>query len=149
MHYEIGAQLPSARDALFSAQATADSPPRARTVLIIEDDPLNRKLFRDFLRAKGYEAHAAPDGLSGLALCRELAPDLVLLDVQLPGLGGIEVARAISAEDDPPLLLAISAFAGETEAASLRDAGCVDCLPKPVAIADFLTRIDGALKGAE
>jgi len=148
MHYEIGAQPPSAQNALFSAQAAAQLAPRARTVLIIEDDPLNRKLFRDLLRAKGYEAHAAPDGPSGLELCRQLAPDLVLLDVQLPGLGGIEVARAISAHDAPPLMMAISAFAGEAEAARLRDAGCVDCLSKPVAIADFLTRIDGALMGA-
>lgn len=148
MQYEIGPRRPSAPDAIFASRTGSLDSPGARTILIIEDDPLNRKLFHDLLRAKGYDAHAAPDGLSGLALCRDIAPDLVLLDVQLPDLGGVDVARAISAYDDPPLILAISAFAGEAEAARLRAAGCADCLAKPVAIAEFLTRMDAALNGA-
>jgi two-component system cell cycle response regulator DivK len=148
MQHEIGPMRAGVHPAPLSRVGGVGATPRARTVLIIEDDPLNRKLFRDLLLARGYDAHTAPDGPAGLARRRELSPDLILLDVQLPGLDGFGVAEAIAAEGDPTPIVAISAFAGAAEAARLRRAGCLDCLPKPVGIDRLLSRIDAALQDA-
>lgn len=145
MQYDASRPLPSAPEALFAHSGGEAESPATRKVLIIEDNPLNQKLFRDLVLSRGYDALCAADGLEGLAACLSHCPDLVLLDVQLPGLGGADVARAISAAPNPPRIIAISAFAGEAEAARLRAAGCADCLPKPVAINDFFSRIDRAL----
>ena len=133
MHYDLDAPLPSASGAMLADPSAVGSRPGAPTVLVIEDDPL---------KARGYGVIGAGDGLQGLAACRAHAPDLVLLDVQLPGLGGVEVAKAISSGPDAPPIMAVSAFAGEPERARLRTAGCAACLPKPVAIAELLSRID-------
>ncbi len=149
MHYDVRRPFPSAPEALLAQRAETDRAPAAGhkvpKVLIIEDDPLNRKLFQDLLRANGYDICCASDGIAGLAACEAFAPDLILLDVQLPGLGGAEVAATISSAPHAPKIIAISAFAGAAEAARLREAGCVDCLPKPIAIAEFQVRIDRAL----
>jgi len=149
MQHEISPRSTGARDARIARAGGPCAAPRAPTILIIEDDPLNRKLFRDLLLSRGFDAHTAASGPEGLARRRQLRPDLILLDVQLPGLDGFEVAETIAADVDPSPVLAISAFAGAAEAARLRRAGCLGCLPKPVGIAELLARIDAALQEAK
>lgn len=147
MHYDVRPGLPSAPAPLHAAPPAARAGSARARVLIVEDEALNRKLFRDLLRAGGYDVICAADGFEGLSAYQRHAPDLVLVDVQLPGIGGAELARTISADPGAPPVLAISAFAGPEDAARLREAGCADCLPKPVAIAEFAQRIGRALEG--
>ncbi len=148
MLYDVSHSHPSASDAAFASSPDIAAVAGARRILIVEDDPMNRKLFRDLLQAKGYDVRCAENGAEGLTACRENQPDLVLLDVQLPILGGVEVARAISEATPAPRIIAISAFAGKAEAARLGEAGCADCIQKPAPIADLLLRIELVLAGA-
>src|SRR5436305_8177958 len=73
----------------------------AKTVLIVEDNELNMKLFRDLLEAHGYQTSGTSNGFEALDLVRKLRPDLILMDIQLPQVSGLEVTRWI--KDDPEL----------------------------------------------
>jgi two-component system cell cycle response regulator DivK len=108
----------------------------AKIVLIIEDNPLNMKLFKEVLELHGYDAVAAEDGSSGLALARERRPDVVLLDIQLPMMSGFEVLRHL--KQDPDLqsvpVIAVTAHAMAGDESTILGAGCEEYLTKPVSI---------------
>jgi len=106
---------------------------RAKTILHVEDNELNRKLIRDLLRRTSYRLIEAPDGEAGVAIAREQHPDLILMDVQLPKVSGIEATRRLRAERataDIPII-AITSFALSGDEQRAKDAGASGYLAKP------------------
>lgn len=105
----------------------------AKTILYIEDNELNRKMLRHLLRGTSYRLIEAPDGETGMTMAREQHPDLILMDVQLPKISGIEATRALRAEPstaDTPII-AITSFALSGDEQRAMDAGASAYLSKP------------------
>ena len=115
----------------------------AQRVLVVEDNDLNRKLFCDVLRASGFEVEPVADGELVLNAARAFAPDLVLMDIQLPNVSGLDLIAAI--KRDPALapvpVLAVTAYAGKGDEERIRAAGAADYLSKPVSIGPFLAAV--------
>ena len=113
------------------------------TVLITEDNPKNRKVFKDILSVNGYKSIEAEDGEEGYKMAKEHKPDLIVMDVQLPGANGYEVTRRLKSEDDtkdiPIIIVTSFAMAGEENEA--RAAGCNDYISKPINIHQFIETI--------
>jgi two-component system, cell cycle response regulator DivK len=105
----------------------------AKTILHVEDNELNRKIIRDLLRRTSYRLIEAPDGEAAVAVAREQHPDLILMDVQLPKVSGIEATRRVRAEPataDIPII-AITSFALSGDEQRAKDAGASAYLAKP------------------
>jgi two-component system cell cycle response regulator DivK len=105
----------------------------AKTILYIEDNELNRKMLRHLLRATSYRLIEAPDGETGMTMAREQHPDLILMDVQLPKISGIEATRALRAEPSTANtpIIAITSFALSGDEQRAKDAGASAYLAKP------------------
>jgi two-component system cell cycle response regulator DivK len=105
----------------------------AKTILYVEDNELNRKMIRHLLRGTSYRLIEAPDGEAGMAMAREHHPDLILMDVQLPKISGIEATRALRA--DPSTtgtpIIAITSFALSGDEQRAKEAGASAYLAKP------------------
>jgi two-component system cell cycle response regulator DivK len=115
---------------------------RRKRVLIVEDHPLNMKLFRVLLHSRGYETVEARDGTVGLDLARIENPDLIIMDIQLPDISGVKVIRALKSDErtrDIPIV-AITASMPDEEA-KIRAAGGDGFLRKPIAAAEFLALV--------
>lgn len=114
------------------------------TILVVEDNDLNRRLFVDLLTTRGHTIIEALDGTQALELVRTKQPDLVLMDIQLPTVSGLDVTREIREMQDikQPRIVAISAFALKQDADKALQAGCDDYISKPIAIGPFFTTID-------
>ena len=116
----------------------------AKRILVVEDNDLNRKLFCDVLRAGGHEVEPCADGAAVLETARAFAPDLVIMDIQLPGVSGLDLIGAI--RDDATLarvpVLAVTAYAGKGDEERIRAAGANDYLSKPVSIGPFRAAVD-------
>lgn len=114
-----------------------------KTVLYIEDNPHNQRLVRRTLERRGYTLVEATDGLSGLEMVREMHPPLVLLDIGLPVMDGIEVVKHIKADDAlhniPVIALTASAMRGDRE--RFLQAGCDDYLSKPIQVLELLAKV--------
>jgi two-component system cell cycle response regulator DivK len=112
----------------------------AKTVLIIEDNELNMKLFADLLRAQGYEVLQSGEGVHGFQLAREHSPDLVVMDIQLPVISGLEITRWM--KEDPELahipVVAVTAFAMKGDETRILEGGCEAYIAKPISVAAFL-----------
>ena len=108
----------------------------AATVLVVEDNPLNLKLVRDVLGHAGYVVLEAADAERGIALARERRPDLVLMDVQLPGIDGVEALRRLRADPDTAGIpvVALTAFAMRDDRERLLAAGFDGYVSKPVSV---------------
>ena len=108
-------------------------------ILIVEDDELNRKLFREILSLDELEALEAEDAEQGLILARKLRPDLILMDIQLPGMDGLAATRLL--REDPELkdipIVALSAHAMQNDIDEALKAGCNGYITKPVEVATF------------
>lgn len=115
-----------------------------RTVVYIEDNYHNRRLVRKILEASGYTVVEAEDGSSGLAIVRQLHPPLVLLDIGLPDIDGLEVVRQLRADaavaDIPVIAISASAMRGDREL--FLAAGCDDYLAKPIKVAELLHLVE-------
>src|ERR1700756_5711033 len=115
----------------------------AKTVLIVEDNELNRKRFRDLLEAHGYQTSGTSNGHEALSLVRKMRPDLILMDIQLPQVSGLEVTRWI--KDDPELrgipIVAVTAFAMKGDEERIREGGCEAYLSKPISVGKFLETV--------
>ena len=115
----------------------------AKTVLIVEDNELNMKLFNDLLEAHGYQTVQSFNGHDALDLAREHAPDLILMDIQLPERSGLDVTRDLKA--DPELqdipVIAVTAFAMKSDEQRIREGGCEDYLAKPISIPVFIQTV--------
>jgi two-component system cell cycle response regulator DivK len=115
----------------------------AKTVLIVEDNELNMKLFRDLLEAHGYLTSGTSNGVEALDLVRKMRPDLILMDIQLPQVSGLEVTRWI--KDDPELrsipVVAVTAFAMKGDEERIREGGCEAYLSKPISVGKFIETV--------
>lgn len=114
-----------------------------KTVLIVEDNELNMKLFNDLLEAHGYSTVGTRSGVEAMELARRHRPDLILMDIQLPEVSGLEVTRQIKA--DPALadipVIAVTAFAMKGDEERIREGGCEDYIAKPISVVSFLEKV--------
>lgn len=114
-----------------------------KCVLIVEDNELNKKLFRDLLEANGYRTLHTADGLDVLDMAREHRPDLILMDIQLPEISGLEVTGWL--KKDPDLksipVVALTAFAMKGDEEKILAGGCEGYISKPISVATFLSTV--------
>ena len=120
-----------------------DGERRAKKVLIVEDNELNMKLFHDLLDAQGYETLQTREGLEALSLAREQRPDLILMDIQLPEISGLEVTKWLKADDELSSIpvVAVTAFAMKGDEERIRQGGCEAYISKPISVSGFLETI--------
>ena len=113
------------------------------TVLIVEDNDKNMKLARDVLQAKGYQTLEAISGEDGVKLAKERKPDLVLMDIQLPGINGIEAFRQIRADANTSRIpvVALTASVTPTDRTAIAAAGFDAFLSKPINLKEFLDTV--------
>ncbi len=121
---------------------------KAKTILVVEDNELNMKLFNDLLEAHGYRVVQTRDGLSALDLARQHRPDLILMDIQLPEVSGIEVTKWLKEDDELKSIpvIAVTAFAMKGDEQKIREGGCEAYISKPISVMSFLQTIDKFLK---
>ena len=119
------------------------------TILIVEDNDKNMKLARDILRAKGYDTLEAVNGEDGVRLALQHKPDLVLMDIQLPDINGIQAFQRIraNAETADTPVVAFTASVTANDRSRIGDAGFDGLLSKPVNLKDFLETIKRVLEG--
>jgi two-component system, cell cycle response regulator DivK len=118
-------------------------PPTRKKVLIVEDNDLNMKLFNDLLVAHGYGTLQTKDGTEALALARQYRPDLILMDIQLPEVSGLQVTQWIKSDDilrSIPVI-AVTAFAMKGDEEKIRDGGCEAYIAKPISVSSFLKTV--------
>jgi two-component system, cell cycle response regulator DivK len=129
---------------IITRPETGGAPSRRQKVLIVEDNELNMKLFNDLLMAHGYDTLQTKDGNEALALARRHRPDLILMDIQLPEISGLEVTKWIKEDDELKLIpvIAVTAFAMKGDREKMRDGGCEDYIAKPISIASFLQTVE-------
>ncbi len=118
--------------------------PLRQRVLIVEDNDLNMKLFNDLLVAHGYDTLQTKDGVEALALARQHRPDLILMDIQLPEVSGLEVTKWIKEDKSVSMIpiIAVTAFAMKGDREKMRDGGCEDYIAKPISVASFLQTVE-------
>lgn len=115
----------------------------AKTVLIVEDNELNMKLFNDLLEAHGYGTLQTRSGVEAVELARTHHPDLILMDIQLPEVSGLQVTQWLKDDDelkDIPVI-AITAFAMKGDEERIRQGGCEAYLSKPIQVAKFIETV--------
>jgi two-component system cell cycle response regulator DivK len=115
-----------------------------RTVLIVEDNDLNMKLFNDLLEAHGYMTLQTRDGVEALRMARQHRPDLILMDIQLPEVSGLEVTKWLKEDDDLRSIpvIAVTAFAMKGDEEKIREGGCEAYIAKPISVAGFMRTVE-------
>ncbi|MCC7305653.1 MAG: response regulator [Alphaproteobacteria bacterium] len=115
-----------------------------KTVLIVEDNELNMKLFHDLLEAHGIGTLETRDGTRVLDIAREKKPDLILMDIQLPEVSGLDVTKWLKADAELKSIpvIAVTAFAMKGDEQKIREGGCEDYISKPISVTRFLEVID-------
>ena len=115
----------------------------AKKVLVVEDNELNMKLFCDLLDAFGFETVQSRDGLKAVDLTREHRPDLIIMDIQLPEVSGLDLTRWI--KDDSAIakipIMAVTAFAMRQDEQHVREAGCEAYMSKPIQMMPFIETV--------
>jgi two-component system cell cycle response regulator DivK len=116
----------------------------AKTVLVVEDNDLNMKLFHDLLEAHGYNIIQTKDGMDALRLARQHRPDLILMDIQLPEVSGLEVTKWIKEDDNLKSIpvVAVTAFAMKGDEEKIREGGCEAYIAKPISVTNFLQTVE-------
>ncbi|OEJ66147.1 response regulator [Magnetovibrio blakemorei] len=114
-----------------------------KTILIVEDNELNMKLCHDLLQASGYDVVQSMNGTDVMQLAKEHRPDLIIMDIQLPEVNGLELTKMLKADDELKHIpvLACTAFAMKGDEQHILDAGCDDYIAKPISVASFLATI--------
>ncbi|MHB8458525.1 MAG: response regulator [Candidatus Limnocylindrales bacterium] len=120
----------------------------ARTILVVDDEPTLRETIAESLEADGYRVLTAPDGRQALAAFRAEHPDLILLDLMLPELSGIEVCRIIRAESDVPIVM-LTAKDAELDKVVGLELGADDYVTKPFSLRELSARIRAIFRRAE
>jgi two-component system cell cycle response regulator DivK len=118
-------------------------------VLIIEDNDKNMKLARDVLQAKGYQTLEAVTGEDGVRLAKERVPDLVLMDIQLPGINGIEAFRQLRADPKTARIpvVALTASVTPTDRSAITAAGFDAFIGKPISLKEFVDTVKRLVAG--
>jgi two-component system, cell cycle response regulator DivK len=114
-----------------------------KLVMIVEDNDLNLKLFRDLLEAHGYNTLHTRDGFQVLDMVRQNHPDLILMDIQLPEVSGIEITSWLKSDEELKKIpiIAVTAFAMRGDEEKIRAGGCDDYLSKPIAVHQFISTV--------
>jgi two-component system cell cycle response regulator DivK len=114
-----------------------------QTVLIVEDNELNMKLFHDLLDAHGYRTLQTRSGIEALKMARERRPDLILMDIQLPEVSGLEVTKWLKDDDELRNIpvIAVTAFAMKGDEERIRQGGCEAYISKPISVAMFIETV--------
>ena len=116
---------------------------KAKTILIVEDNELNMQLFNDLLEAHDYKILQTHDGMEALKIAREHKPDLILMDIQLPEVSGLEVTKWI--KEDKKLksipVIAVTAFAMKGDVEKILEGGCEAYIAKPISVSHFLETV--------
>ncbi|MGP1256332.1 MAG: response regulator [Kiloniellales bacterium] len=125
-------------------EAETTGTPGAKTVLVVEDNDLNMKLFHDLLEAHGYNILQTKDGMEALRLARKHHPDLILMDIQLPEVSGLEVTKWIKEDDTLKSIpvVAVTAFAMKGDEEKIREGGCEAYIAKPISVTNFLQTVE-------
>jgi two-component system cell cycle response regulator DivK len=120
-----------------------DPRPAMQSVLIVEDNELNMKLFNDLLSAHGYRTIQTRSGFEAMELARRHRPDLILMDIQLPEVSGLEVTRWLKDDDELSRIpiVAVTAFAMKGDEDRIRSGGCEAYLSKPISVVGFLETV--------
>jgi two-component system, cell cycle response regulator DivK len=132
---------------LSDCQACAGRPGKetgmAKTVLIVEDNELNMKLFHDLLEAHGFATLQTRNGVEALDLARKHRPDLILMDIQLPEVSGLEVTRRLKEDGDLRHIpvVAVTAFAMKGDEERILAGGCQAYLSKPISVSRFIDTV--------
>ena len=115
----------------------------SKTVLIVEDNELNMKLFHDLLDAHGYQTLQTKDGIEALEIARNNHPDLILMDIQLAEVSGLEVTKWIKEDDNLRSIpvVAVTAFAMKGDEEKIREGGCEAYIAKPISVTQFLETV--------
>lgn len=116
----------------------------SKKVLVVEDNELNMKLFCDLLNAYGFEAVKSMDGLRAVEMAKEIHPDLIIMDIMLPEVSGLDLARWIKDDDavrNIPIL-AVTAFAMKQDEEDVKDAGCEAYMTKPIQMGPFIKIVE-------
>ncbi len=115
----------------------------SQTILIVEDNELNMKLFNDLLEAHGYLTLKTSNGIEAIELARKHKPNLILMDIQLPEVSGLEVTKWIKEDEElrgiP--IVAVTAFAMKGDEERIREGGCEAYLSKPISVAKFIETV--------
>ena len=116
-------------------------------ILIVEDNALNIKLFCDLLAAHGHQPEAVTDSRNALGAARELRPDLVITDIQLPHVSGLELIRMIRKDDDlaEVPIMAVTAYSAQGDEERIRAAGAQAYVSKPISVVKFAQTVDELL----
>lgn len=127
-----------------TAKSTPVAGSSAKTVMVVEDNELNMKLFHDLLEAHGYNILQTKDGMEALRLAREHHPDLILMDIQLPEVSGLEVTKWLKEDDELKAIpvVAVTAFAMKGDEEKIREGGCEAYIAKPISVANFLQTVE-------
>ena len=147
MFWRVGpARSAMAPESKIAHHRQSESPglqPMTKTVLIVEDNELNMKLFHDLLDAHGYKTLQTRNGMEALALAREHRPDLILMDIQLPEVSGLEVTKWLKEDDQLRKIpvVAVTAFAMKGDEERIREGGCEAYISKPISISTFLETV--------
>ena len=130
------------RDGIFEQRV-------AKKVLIVEDNDLNMKLFNDLLEAHGYFTLQTKDGVEALRMARQHRPDLILMDIQLPEVSGLEVTKWLKEDDELKSIpvIAVTAFAMKGDEEKIREGGCEAYIAKPISVASFMRTVERFLPG--
>ncbi len=112
-------------------------------ILVVEDNELNLKLFCDLLRVHGYEAEPVRDGREALDRARAFSPDLVVMDIQMPHVSGLELIEQMKADQSLRLtpIMAVTAYAAKGDEERIRDAGAEGYVSKPISVVRFVAAV--------
>lgn len=112
----------------------------AKKVLIVEDNELNMKLFHDLLQAHGIDTVQTREGRKAFDMAVEHKPDLIIMDIQLPEISGLDITKKLKENDsvkDIPVI-AVTAFAMKGDEQKIREGGCQDYISKPISVSKFI-----------
>ena len=123
----------------------------AKKVLVVEDNELNLRLFCDLLRAHDYAVEGVRDGRDALASARSFAPDLIIMDIQMPHVSGLELIEALRADEAlrTTPVMAVTAYAGKADEDRIRAAGADAYVSKPIALMRFVETVEGLLRESQ
>ena len=116
----------------------------AKTVLVVEDNVLNMKLFQALLEVHGYNVLRTGNGMEALSLARQHRPDMILMDIQLPDISGLEVTKWLKADETLKTIpvVALTAFAMKGDEERFMEGGCEAYIAKPISIANFIQTVE-------